>query len=98
MSDRTGYRFLPIYAPSRGPLWTSVRVFPALRCVIRKYAFFLFLFMWELFTATKTQPRFVDYCNLPDRRGLCLALARHMEVDFFVLKRGFISFIFTIFA
>lgn len=98
MSDRTGYRFRPIYDLSRGPLWTSVRVFSAFCCMIRDYAFFLFLFMRELFTATKTQPRFVDYCNLPDRRGLCLALVRHMEVDFFVLKRGFISFIFTIFA
>lgn len=54
MSDRTGYRFRSIYDLPGGPLWTSVRVFPALRCVIREHAFFLFLFMRELFTATKT--------------------------------------------
>lgn len=54
MSDRTGYRFRSIYDLPGGPLWTSVSVLPAFRCVIRDYAFFLFLFMWELFTATKT--------------------------------------------
>lgn len=58
MSDRTGYRFRPIYDLSRGPLWTSVRVFSAFRCMIRDYAFFLFLFMRELFTATKNAASF----------------------------------------